>query len=341
MSTFDGIYPERQGLLARLFPPKPLSSRVPKLRGKVAIVTGSACGLSLETSRKLLSYGLSKLILTIPPNADAEEVGDILQVEFPKANIEAWHLDMESYASVREFGHHADLLLDQLDIVILNDHMAPKHFDVLPGIGHEKGFQVNYFSTLLLGVLLLPLLKERSSNGEPGRLTIVGPEYSSETWGVPYKKGSLLDYIQAQSQWHSPFRRYRNSTSFTRRFATEVAKSVSSDEVIINSVSPGPVKNTALLETCGSFRTAYYKLRLALIEEPLSVEASRIIDAVTVTGQGLNGKYLRCGRVYEFFSTDESWYFDTLLWEETMKEFSYVVGEKTMQNIGLPRKISN
>mgnify|MGYP004712854217 CR=1 FL=1 len=246
MSNFHVIYPGKQGLLAKLFPPKPLSSEVPKLQGKVAIVTGSACPLSLETAHKLLSYGLSKLILTLPPHADAEEVGEILQDKFPKVDIEAWHLDMESYASVRDFAHHADLLLDRLDIVILNDHIVTKHFDVVPGIGHEKGFQVNYFSTLLLGILLLPLLKERPSIGEPGRLTIVGPEHSYEALGVPYK-GSLLDHIQARSQWQSPFRRYKNSMCFTRRFATELANIVSSDEVISIFVSPGPVKNIALL----------------------------------------------------------------------------------------------
>lgn len=43
-----------------------------------------------------------------------------------------------------------------------------------PSTGHEETIQVNYLSTALLSILLLPNLAAKSPTSLPGRLTIVG-----------------------------------------------------------------------------------------------------------------------------------------------------------------------
>jgi NAD(P)-dependent dehydrogenase (short-subunit alcohol dehydrogenase family) len=79
---------------------------------------------------------------------------------------------MESYDSIQAFARRADAELSSLDIAILNAGMQAADFNIIPSTGHEKLIQVNYLSTMLLGILLLPLLKANSPLG-PGRLTII------------------------------------------------------------------------------------------------------------------------------------------------------------------------
>lgn len=47
-----------------------------ELHGRTALVTGSNCGVGLETSRQLLDLGVSKLILAV---RDEEKAGPPLQ----------------------------------------------------------------------------------------------------------------------------------------------------------------------------------------------------------------------------------------------------------------------
>lgn len=42
--------------------------------------------------------------------------------------------------------------------------------------GHEETLQVNYLSTALLTILMLPILKEKDTPQKPGRITIVDSE---------------------------------------------------------------------------------------------------------------------------------------------------------------------
>lgn len=47
-------------------------------------------------------------------------------------------------------------------------------FETVRGISYEEAIQVNYLSTALLTILLLPILKAKSPAGSPSRLTIAG-----------------------------------------------------------------------------------------------------------------------------------------------------------------------
>src|SRR4051794_26079245 len=64
-------------------------------------------------------------------------------------------------------------LMGEDHFVILNAGLSQIKFRINESTGHEEVFQVNYLSTALLAMLLLPTLKEKRANGLPGRLTIV------------------------------------------------------------------------------------------------------------------------------------------------------------------------
>lgn len=65
----------------------------------------------------------------------------------------------------KEFAAQAEQDLSRLDIVILNARVFGSGFNIVPETGHENSVQVNYLSTMLLSILLLPVLKIKSPEG--------------------------------------------------------------------------------------------------------------------------------------------------------------------------------
>ncbi|KAJ0383133.1 hypothetical protein COL922a_011107 [Colletotrichum nupharicola] len=83
-------------------------------------------------------------------------------------------LDMNSYDSIQAFARRAESHLSRIDIAILNAGIMKMSFSKNPSTGHEETLQVNYLSTVLLAILLLPVLKaKRKPEGDPAHLTIV------------------------------------------------------------------------------------------------------------------------------------------------------------------------
>lgn len=138
------------------------------LSGKVAIVTGANIGLGFQCARQLLSLHLSRLIVAVRSSQRGQEAAAILGHEFPKAIIDVWLLDMSSYESIQNFAAKVDRELSRLDIVVLNAGQYNLKFKKNPSTGHEETVQVNYLSTVLLAILLLPSLRDNSPAGEPG-----------------------------------------------------------------------------------------------------------------------------------------------------------------------------
>ena len=101
-----------------------------------------------------------------------EDAAAKLRKQYPNAVISVWQLDMASYDSIRAFVARAEKELPRIDIAILNAGLGFGDFKIVPATGHEETVQVNYLSTMLLAILLLPILKSKAPAGSPGRLTI-------------------------------------------------------------------------------------------------------------------------------------------------------------------------
>ncbi|KAI4866028.1 hypothetical protein F4820DRAFT_418411, partial [Hypoxylon rubiginosum] len=178
------------------------------LAGQTAIVTGSNSGLGFESARQLLQLGLSHLVMAVRSQARGDAAADKLRKEFPNSAVSVWLLDMESYDSVAAFATRCETL-SRIDIVILNAGLRSDKFNVLKATQHELTYQVNYLSTALLAILLLPVLKSKKAPSSvlPPRLTIV----SSDTayWPVPFKTtGPILSQFDEPALFE-PMRNYR------------------------------------------------------------------------------------------------------------------------------------
>lgn len=91
-----------------------------------------------------------------------------------ESTIEVWEVDLSNYASVKAFCEKVGSL-ERVDAVVENAGVATPVFELCEGM--EKTITVNWISTFLMALLVLPKLRESAQryNMLP-RLTIVASD---------------------------------------------------------------------------------------------------------------------------------------------------------------------
>ncbi|RBR19422.1 hypothetical protein FVER53590_29397 [Fusarium verticillioides] len=164
----------------QIFQPIPSIPNNVDLSGQVALITGSNAGLGFESARQSLALNLSHLILAVRSGPRGDAAAKKLQAEFPSAQVDVWLVDMSSYDSIMAFPKQCETLT-RLDIAILNAGLSQLTYtraEEAEEKGHEITFQVNYLSTALLALVLIPILREKHGNTSPARLSLVGSDTS-------------------------------------------------------------------------------------------------------------------------------------------------------------------
>ncbi len=140
------------------------------------IVTGANSGLGLEAARHFVRLDAAKVILacrTISKGEKAKEdiIASLPQVKNAATVLDVWHLDLASYDSVKKFAKKAEGL-ERLDVLVENAGMYTYDFEITGE--DESTITTNVVSTLLLGLLLLPKMRQTKErfNTLP-RLTVV------------------------------------------------------------------------------------------------------------------------------------------------------------------------
>lgn len=265
------------------FPHPPPST---DLSQQTAIVTGASGGLGRESARHLLAIGLSHLVIAVRSVERGQSTATELQNAYPKAKIEVWHLEMESYESVQAFAKRCGEELDRVDIAILNAGMGDYNLN-FSSTGHERTMQINFYSTVLLAILLLHTMKAKKTN-QPLRLTIVNSDMSRMCKIPNLQEVPLLPTFDDE-KWWSPQDRYGQSKLLGQLFLVRLAEHVSSNDVIINMVEPGFTKGTDLLRHASGISGAIFRTLNATMAHPAEAAALTYIDAVVVKGKESHG----------------------------------------------------
>ncbi|CAH0057330.1 unnamed protein product [Clonostachys solani] len=130
--------------------------------GGTYIVTGANSGLGLEAAKHYVALGAAKVILAVRNLASGEKAKAEIEAATSTSGIaEVWHLDLSSYDSVKAFASKATDELERIDAVIENAGVALDQFVLAEG--HESSVTINVYSTFLLGILLLPKLRESAA----------------------------------------------------------------------------------------------------------------------------------------------------------------------------------
>ncbi|KAM0814139.1 putative Short-chain dehydrogenase/reductase family protein [Seiridium cardinale] len=296
------------------------------ITGKIAIVTGSNTGLGLECATQLLSYKLTKLIMAVRSVAKGENAAEILRKRYPGAVVSVWELDMASYDSIRAFVARADKELSRLDIAILNAGKGFGDFKIASATGHEETIQVNYLSTMLLAILLLPILKNNSPAGLPGRLTI-STAMLSITAKFPNKNEVPLLPSFDDKKHFDPMDIYSTSKLLGQLFIWKLTDMVSADDVVVNLVEPGFVKGTELHRDRSVAASVLMGLFKATAARTVKVGASTYVDASIIKGKESHGCIVANWEIAPyapFQYTHGGLKVMHRLWQETVDEFSFI-----------------
>jgi NAD(P)-dependent dehydrogenase (short-subunit alcohol dehydrogenase family) len=263
------------------------------LKGKVAIITGSNSGLGFESSRQLLTLGLSHLVLAVRSIEKGKAAASKLSLANPEATIDVWALDMESYDSIQAFVRKCDTELSRIDYTILNAGIGPIAFSKTRSTGHETAIQVNHISTILLTILLLPVVKAKKQRDSPARLTVVN-SLTAHLCKFPNRnqRPLLPSFDDTKITPWDPQERYGVSKLLCQLFLVKLADHVDSDDVIINMVDPGLTKGTALGRDAKGALWIASKTFFTVAGRPVGRGAATYVDALMGHGKESHGCFL-------------------------------------------------
>ncbi|KAM0430415.1 hypothetical protein ACHAPT_005761 [Fusarium lateritium] len=312
----------------------PIPSTV-DLTGQAALITGSNVGLGFECARQLLALNLSHLILAVRSQTRGDAAAKKLQDEFPRAKIEVSLVDMSSYKSIQAFAKRCESL-PRLDVAILNAGLSRPKFERAEETKHEMTFQINYLSTALLALLLIPILKEKRGTSSPGRLTLVGSDMSYwAKWDETEK--TVFSVLDDASNFESTWA-YKMSKLFLLMFVEKLARLVSPEDVIVNFPSPGACRGTQFgADSRSTLGRIMFKIVSHIIARPVSVGARQYVDAVTVKGVESHGGFVSEGRVkplVPMMYEEAGQALQDRAWNETMEELSFVNPLKIIEGSG-------
>ncbi|KAK3368633.1 hypothetical protein B0H63DRAFT_515191 [Podospora didyma] len=215
--------------------------------GRTALITGANGAYGSRAAKMFAHRDIDTLILVDVMDCGPlkEEIeAELSATKKPKANILVWKIDMMTFAGCQELGKKARELKN-LDHVLLTAGILSFKRRESPE-GWETSIQVNYLSTALVALFLVPLMKSSPTNLAPPVLTFVtsfGIYPTSYTLSLP-KRGSYLKHLSNNKDGLQQAHQYGRSKALLLYFTRELAARVSTakglpQKVTINSADPG------------------------------------------------------------------------------------------------------
>lgn len=270
---------------------------------KTAVITGGNGGLGLECGRILLSLQLSRLILAVRSLPKGEKAATSLRKAYPNAEIDVWRLDMDSYESIQEFSRKC-AALPSLDMALLSAGIMNVKCDINSATGHEEMFQVNYMSTALLAVLLLPSLKKKTLGGTPGRLMLVASGAALIAEFAERSSDPLLSAFDKVDGWNSSVakKRYDTSKGLVLMLTLKLASLVKVEDTIINVVDPSFTPGTSFFDNLPFLVRLLTWPLTKLVGTSVNNAAWRYVDAAAVRGKESHGSLLSDWEIHPYVS---------------------------------------
>jgi NAD(P)-dependent dehydrogenase (short-subunit alcohol dehydrogenase family) len=272
-------------------PKPPLGSH--SLAKHSAVITGSNVGIGLEAARLLLSLQLGHLILAVRSQEKGEKAAGPLRRLYPDVKIDVWCLDLSSYESIQLFVQKC-ATLPRLDIAILNAGIMNNEFKFNPTTGHEETLQINYLSTALLALLLLPILRRRNPSESPGRLTIVSSVAAVTTDFPERDEVQLIASLDKEEGWNSSVakQRYDVTKLLLLMFMFKLSRIVKAEDTVVNAVDPGFTQGTGLFRNIPMLVRAVLWPIVKLSATYPEKGAWTYIDAAVARGIESHGNFL-------------------------------------------------
>ncbi|KAL2818219.1 hypothetical protein BDW59DRAFT_181920 [Aspergillus cavernicola] len=324
------------------------------LNGQAGIITGSNTGLGYEAASQLISLGLSRLILAVRTISKGEAarkklLDALLQSNNTPPVIEVWELDMSSYSSIIAFVERVKLSGSTFNFAILNAGVFSFRHTVNESTGNEESIQVNWLSTALLTLLLLPVFdasstgttttegQQQANNNNTHRptLTIVNSEVAAwakfKEAAIATKQGkTLLETLNDNKYFISTDRYFTSKLLqqlfFLELFANHRSNQGRSSRTVINLVNPGLCKGSDLHRNGEGIVGKGLAAMKQLVGRTVPVGARTLVHAAVVAGPESDGKFLSDTRVSPFARDGEKGKkMQKNVWDEMVGELRKVV----------------
>ncbi|KAI9715288.1 MAG: hypothetical protein M1812_006099 [Candelaria pacifica] len=202
------------------------------------IVTGSNVGLGLEAARHFVRLDAKKVILGVRNLEKGNAAKQAIEETTGRKDVvDVWHLDLQSYESVKAFVKRADGL-DRLDVVVENAGILAWEFNMAED--NEATITTNVVSTMLMALLILPKLRESATRFRiTPHLCIVSSEVHMFT-SFPERKSERIFETLNNEKTAIMNDRYNVSKLLEVFAVREIAKQSKKEPfVILNLINPG------------------------------------------------------------------------------------------------------
>ncbi|KAI9714783.1 MAG: hypothetical protein M1820_000072 [Bogoriella megaspora] len=263
------------------------------------IVTGSNTGLGFEAARYFLKLNASLVILAVRNETKGKKAAEELLASTGRNadSVQVWNCDLSSYDSLIAFGKRVQTL-KRLDAVVLNAGILTTKFERLPS-GDESIVGVNVVSNVLLGLLVLPKLRESAAaTGLRGRLTFVGSDMIfmtkfKEQYATQHEK--LFDVLN-DAKVTDMGDRYGVSKVLLL-FAVQHLASQSpvsnKSNVVINIQTPGACKSDIFRDDYSAVQRIAMSVMIGIVARTGEQGARTIVQAVLPEiGEETHGQFL-------------------------------------------------
>ncbi|RDD40165.1 Retinol dehydrogenase 14 [Trichoplax sp. H2] len=247
---------------------------------KTIIITGCNTGVGKETAIDLAKRG-ARVIMACRDDQRGLQAAQQVRQQSGNNNVTYKHLDLASFASIRQFAN--DIIDNEKQISVLINNAAVAHCPYsTTQEGFEMQFGVNHLGHFLLTNLLLDKLKESA----PSRIVIV----SSGLY-----KYATIDFDDLHGvRYYSPQVAYKQSKLANLLFAHELNKKLQGSGVTVNSVHPGVVRTD--LGRHSEWVKSYWivllrPLLMLILKTPLQGAQTSIYCAVAEELEGVSGHY--------------------------------------------------
>lgn len=224
------------------------------LSGKLAIVTGSNCGIGYETARTLAFHGCT-VIFACRDVLKAEAAISKVTKQRPNAKCEAMEIDLASLESVKSFAQNFMLKYKSLNMLILNAGVFGLPHTITKD-GLEAIFEINYLSHFYLSHLLQPVLE----NSAPSRIVFLSSE--SHRFSTLNVNNITKDYLSPSlKSSFTSITAYNNSKLCNILTVVEMQRRFGERGICCFAVHPGNVISTNLSRNWWLYRVLFAIVR--------------------------------------------------------------------------------
>lgn len=245
--------------------------------GFSTLTNSSREGIGKEAARVLALRGAHVILACRNANKAGQAVNDIINAT-QNQNVEAMTLDLNSFASIRQFASDFQEKGLPLHVLINNAGIMACPF-ALTADGHESQFGVCHLGHFLLTGLLLPLLKANT----PSRVVVLSSlahKYGTDQVAHPYTDAAT----------YSRYTAYANAKLANLMFARVLAEKLRGSGVTCNAVHPGVIQ-TELTRSDNCAKVVFCLGRPFNKNIPQGA-ATTVFAACHPTMDGVQGAYL-------------------------------------------------